>query len=76
MLKVLFFGSLRDISKCSEMYMDYVNTLEALKESVLQKFPEMENRIFSMAVNEKFIIGNFELNAGDVVALMPPFSGG
>ncbi|MBW7846158.1 MAG: MoaD/ThiS family protein, partial [Bacteroidia bacterium] len=41
-----------------------------------QNFKELKNKTYKIAVNKKLILNNTQLQSGDEVALMPPFSGG
>ena len=43
---------------------------------LIERYPALEGKTFRIAVNERFVTGEFEVGSGDYVALMPPFSGG
>jgi molybdopterin converting factor small subunit len=47
-----------------------------MKQQLLAKYPKLKNQKFSIAVNQKITSENIVLKDGDVIALIPPFSGG
>jgi len=78
-IKILFFGIIRDlIGKNSlEFKMDDNTTILNLKESLLKEYDKLNDfSNFSIAVNEKYVETNYILKNNDVVALIPPVSGG
>lgn len=75
-IELRVFGSLTDILGQEPSLMEPVADLYSLREILLQKYPALKNAPFRIAVNEELITGNVELQPGDVVALLPPFSGG
>ncbi len=75
-IKLLFFGSCVDASGNSETENSFVENTAQLLEQLFLQYPKLKNHKFSIAVNHKIINGNIELKDGDVVALIPPFSGG
>ena len=75
-MELLFFGSLTDITGKSRMDIGSPGNLDALKEKLISEYPALVNRSFLVAVNKKVQSGNVQLHDNDVVALMPPFSGG
>jgi molybdopterin converting factor small subunit len=75
-LKVLFFGMAADVCGASEMQTEVVPTLFELKEILFLKFPGLASISLIWAVNHVSASGNTSLQPTDVVALMPPFSGG
>lgn len=75
-MKLIFFGSLTDIAGKTEFDLAEVKNTHQLKNMVFQKYPEFRNHSFVIAVNKKIIRENVSLSENDVVAFMPPFSGG
>lgn len=73
-IKVISFGQIAEIT--GKEFMVEAADLESLKLYLIQKFPELSNRKFAFAVNKKLMQENIILNQNDVVALMPPYSGG
>ena len=75
-MQVLFFGSLADIAGNAEFNPSGIETTAQLKEALVGQYPELENHSFLIAVNKKVQHENTALLENDVVALLPPFSGG
>ncbi|MCX8530740.1 MoaD/ThiS family protein [Chryseobacterium luquanense] len=73
-IKVISFGQIAEIT--GKEFMVEAVDLESLKLYLIQKFPELSDRKFAFAVNKKLVQENIILNQNDVVALMPPYSGG
>ncbi len=78
-IEILFFGITSDLvgERSIEMeFQDGMNLTE-LKNSLLEKFPKLKHHSnFSMAVNMEYAEENVLLKSKDVVALIPPVSGG
>lgn len=75
-IQVLFFGSLTDSSLVAEQSVDLVLDTNELKQVLMQQYPGLKMAKFIIAVNKQMIQENTILKKGDIVALMPPFSGG
>ncbi|MCX7759993.1 MAG: molybdopterin converting factor subunit 1 [Hydrogenothermaceae bacterium] len=78
-IKVLYFSSLKDrIGKSSEDIEINGNSLEELKDKITQLHPEISDYLSKImfAINEEYVSTDVILKEGDVVALIPPVSGG
>lgn len=73
-VKVLTFGSLTDIME-REFSAEAQDT-DRLKALLTAKYTALEGRKFVIAVNDRIVKENTALKEQDVVALMPPYSGG
>ena len=73
-IKVISFGQIAEIT--GKEFMVEAVDLDSLKLYLIQKFPELSDRKFAFAVNKKLVQENVVLKQNDVVALMPPYSGG
>lgn len=51
-------------------------TVADLKERIYIDYPELDGEVFQVAVNEAFQTDDYTVKSGDVVALIPPVSGG
>lgn len=51
-------------------------TVADLKERIYIDYPELDGEVFQVAVNEAFQKDDYTVKSGDVVALIPPVSGG
>ncbi len=75
-LEVLFFGSLTDITAISSLVAGDLVDTDSVKVFLEEKYPALKTAKYFIAVNQKMIQHNTNLNPGDTIALMPPFSGG
>ncbi|WMJ73436.1 MoaD/ThiS family protein [Cytophagaceae bacterium ABcell3] len=75
-IKILFFGSVTDITGQKELTAENISDTNTLKNYLLNKFPKINGLNFVIARNQEAITDNVPLNDGDEVALLPPFSGG
>lgn len=75
-IKVLLFGQLTDITKTSELHFSKPSSTQELIQELAEQFPNLVNANYRIAINKKLVQGNAMLADGDVVALLPPFSGG
>lgn len=73
-IKVIAFGQIAEITG-AELFIE-AEDIEILKTALQIEFPELANRKHAIAVNNKLITENIALSEHDVVALMPPYSGG
>jgi len=79
-IKILYFSSIKDKLKKSSDYFELQenSTVKDLIESIEKKYPEISENIknIMVAVNEEYADKERKLEEGDVVALIPPVSGG
>jgi len=78
-IKLLFFGITSDIVGVNKM--DYTvkeaTTVSALKEALISNFSELKNiNEFAIAINEEYVDDDVFINKNDVIAIIPPVSGG
>ena len=75
-IKILGFGQISDIFGKSGLVTSGQKNTEELIYELIKKFPELKNTKFSIALNNKIVNEKTDLKENDVVALLPPFSGG
>lgn len=75
-IKVLFFGSISEAAGRQEEELEINGGSDALLVLVKEKYPAIGDLRFSIAVNQEITLTDKELNEGDEVALLPPFTGG
>ncbi len=78
-IELLFFGSIQDvIEKRTEKV--NVNSLSSIKEFRVfleEKYPKLKRHAqFSIAINMEYATDEQLIKNGDVIALIPPVSGG
>ncbi len=78
-IKILFFGIAKDIANENSIEIELNDAFNSdeLKDLLKEKYSKF-NRIndFSLAVNEAYIDEVYSLKNNDVVAIIPPVSGG
>ena len=78
-IKVLFFGITADIigEKSILFELSEGETVLDFKETFLEFFPKLKkHQSFSIAVNMEYAEDTITIKNGDVIALIPPVSGG
>ncbi len=80
-IDVLFFGVTRDLTKVSKETFEIKNStnfsLENFKVILKKKYPNLKDLdIYAFAVNEIYALDSQILKNNDVVAVIPPVSGG
>ena len=78
-IQILFFGAAHDITGMRNMdavVTDDMDT-ESLKKMLQERFSGINADLrYALAVNQKVVAVNQPLSEGDVVAILPPVSGG
>ncbi len=75
-INVMIFGQLTDIiSKQTLILSDIADTNHLVKE-LNKKYPALAQARYIIAVDKQTVTGNAKLRDGNIVALLPPFSGG
>lgn len=77
---VLFFAAAKDAARASELLIKapYPATVRSIKAQVFDQLPEISrmSRSLMVAVNETYAVDETQVMDGDVVAFLPPVSGG
>ena len=78
-IKTLFFGITADLVQNSELQIsvDENSSIVDFKLMLKDKFPQLQNlNSYAIAVNEEYAEDALTLKNGDIVAIIPPVSGG
>jgi molybdopterin synthase sulfur carrier subunit len=75
-IKILSFGMLNGILPEEITFQNDGVDLELFQAYLMKNYPSITQYSYSIAVNNSIVNQNVELKNGDVIALMPPFSGG
>jgi molybdopterin synthase sulfur carrier subunit len=77
-INILYFGMLTEITgKAREVWPGKESmTVGELKEQLLEKYPEMQEKKFKVAVNQQIVVDDALIPFASEVALLPPFAGG
>tara|TARA_B110000091_G_scaffold212175_1_gene258336 strand:- start:1163 stop:1405 length:243 start_codon:yes stop_codon:yes gene_type:complete len=78
-IKLLLFGITRDLLNANELFFEVLENTNIgdLKKELGLKYPQVENiSSYAIAVNESYANDNLMLQEKDIVAIIPPVSGG
>lgn len=78
-VSVLFFGVSSDLAGSNSIKMDLLekSTVLSFKKQLKGSYPAMKNiNEYAIAVNEEYANDSDILGDGDVIAVLPPVSGG
>ena len=75
-MEIIFFGQLADIAGKSNIQMEGITGTDTLKATLEADFPGLKQVKYMLAVDKKMITSNTALTGCEMIALMPPFSGG
>ncbi len=75
-MKILYFGVLSEIAEKSEEIIDFSGSLAQLQEKLSEMYPAFSKHRFQISLNQEIVDNSQELNSGDEIALLPPFTGG
>jgi len=78
-IKLLFFGIATDLVGENSIFYELKSaaSLLNLKKELMLNYPKLKNiKDFAIAVNEEYAEDDFIIKENDVVAIIPPVSGG
>jgi len=75
-INIKVFGKLSDVIKKDQLTMQFQGNSEMLMNALKSEYPDLGNFQFSIAINRAITSEVVDLNEGDEIALLPPFSGG
>ena len=78
-VQILFFGITTDLLGFSNLEIEVTDasTVVNLKSLLKEKYPQLKNMAsYAIAVNESYAVNDLVLNENDIVAIIPPVSGG
>ena len=75
-INLLFFGVLTDVVGQNKIELEEMQDLQSVKQYVMKEFPKVMEYSHIISVNREIIGDNKDLQDGDEVAFLPPFTGG
>lgn len=78
-ISILFFGMATDLvdSSSLEIELPSKSTVANFKEFLLAEFPELQKMSsYAVAINESYATDDILIKENDVIAIIPPVSGG
>lgn len=76
---MLFFGIARDRVGESELWIDVdgIKTIQDLEMMLISRYPNLSDlKNFAFAVNEVYVDRDHSIQQNDLIAILPPVSGG
>lgn len=75
-IKVIAFGQIAEIAGKTTWELEEIKNTDQLSGLMVKEFPILKNLPYKFAVNQQLVHMQTELHDNDIVALLPPFSGG
>ena len=78
-LQLLLFGVTADLLKTSSLEIEVLekSSIKDLKRKLIDEYPQLQNiNSYAIAVNESYANDEIVLQKSDIVAIIPPVSGG
>ena len=78
-ISILFFGMATDLVDSSSLEIELPNksTVASFKELLVEEFPELQKMSsYAIAINESYATDDILIKENDVIAIIPPVSGG
>ncbi|WP_251942562.1 molybdopterin converting factor subunit 1 [Staphylococcus sp. Marseille-Q5304] len=77
-MKVLYYAELKEIlgTDSENIDLSYDITVKDFITNLFKKHPSIQEKQFQIAVNEEFVQSDDVVRPNDIVALIPPVSGG
>lgn len=75
-INILSFGKIAEIITVNSLNSHEIFDTDGLKNQLEKTYPQLKEIKYKLALNKQIVQKNSELLSGDVVAIMPPFSGG
>ena len=74
---IKYFGMTAEASGKEEETVDSnYSSIPSLKEDLINKYPDLKNINFKIAINQTIVDDNHVLIGDEEIALLPPFAGG
>ncbi len=75
-IEVLTFGAITDITGKKNFFMNEVGDTEMLIKALEEEYPLLKTIQYAIAVDKEIIQQHTVLKENEIVAILPPFSGG
>jgi molybdopterin synthase sulfur carrier subunit len=75
-IDIITFGKIAEFMGSQRITFTAIQDTDGLQQSLEKSFPLLRNMKYKLAVNKNIIQQNTLLKNNDLVAIMPPFSGG
>ena len=76
---ILLFGIVKDVLKKTSLTVEIIenSTVKDLKQQLVEAYPQLKNMSsYAIAINESYATEEFIIEENDIIAIIPPVSGG
>lgn len=73
---IQFYGVLAEITGTQQIVAKDITSVDGIKNYINTAYPEITKHNYIIAVNNKISGTNTTITNGNIIAVMPPFSGG
>ncbi len=75
-MKIVLFGQLKELAREGIIEIPAVADTRKLRSMLEGKFPVLKSLPYILAIDKKIVSEDFPLQAGQEIAVLPPYSGG
>ena len=75
-IRILLFGKIKELIPVDEYELTHGQTVKDLKNELEKLFTPIQSIPYTIAVNHTLVDDETPINENDLIAIMPPFSGG
>lgn len=75
-IEIISFGKISEFIKNQTIEITGINDTDGLKVYLELNYPELSKMKYKLALSNNLVQHNTHISANEVVAIMPPFSGG
>ncbi len=75
-IEIISFGKISEFISNQKLSVSGISNTDELKVYLEQKFPALAGIKYKLALNKNIVQFSQDLSSHDIVAIMPPFSGG
>ena len=75
-IELISFGKVSEFINIKKMNVEGIGNTDDLKNHLEKIFPQLAAMKYKLALNKTLVQEKSDLKFGDIVAIMPPFSGG
>lgn len=75
-IEIISFGKISGFIKNQKLEITGISDTDGLKAYLELNFPELSTMKYKLALSNNLVQHNTGISANDVIAIMPPFSGG
>ncbi len=75
-IEIITFGKIVEFMESQRISFEGIEDTDGLKLAIERSFPPLADMKYKLALNKNIVQQNMPINNNDVLAIMPPFSGG